>query len=105
MSKKNDTISKLLKKIDNQYASIASDCLVSDITDFIDTGNYAINALLSGSIFKGIASNKVMGLAGKPATGKTYIALGIVYNFLETHEDSIVIYTDSESAVDKEILE
>lgn len=104
MAKKNEALMNLLKKVDNQYASIAGEGMLSDIMDYIDTGSYALNALISGSIYKGIATNKAMGLAGMSTTGKTYIALSIVENFLEQNEDNIVVYADSESAVDKEIL-
>ena len=37
---------------------------------YIDTGCYILNALTSGSIFGGIANNRITGFAGDPATGK-----------------------------------
>ena len=37
---------------------------------FVDTGCYALNALISGSIFGGIPDGRVTGFAGDPASGK-----------------------------------
>jgi len=44
----------------------------------IDTGSYALNALLSGSIYGGVPNNKVTAFAGESATGKTFFVLGVV---------------------------
>jgi len=65
----------------------------------------AFNALLSGSIFGGMPSNKITAIAGEAATGKTFFALGIVKAFLDKHKDAGVIYFESESALTKELVE
>jgi hypothetical protein len=62
-------LENLLSKIDNQDASIAADGIPgSDVTKFIDTGSYVLNALLSGSLYGGLPANKISCLAGDPAT-------------------------------------
>ena len=42
---------------------------------FIDTGSYIFNAVVSGSIYGGVSSNKITAIAGEKSTGKTYFSL------------------------------
>lgn len=99
-------LKNLIGKIENPDASIVADGLQgSDVTGFIDTGSYALNALLSGSIYGGLPNNKISCLAGDPATGKTYYAIGIATQFLKDHKDGIVIYFDTEQAITKDMFE
>lgn len=76
----------------------------AEFGDWVDTGCYALNALVSGSMYGGIADNKVTAIAGAEATGKTFFALGIVNNFLQK-PDAGTIYYDTESAVTKAMME
>ena len=71
---------------------------------FIDTGSYIFNALLSGSLYGGLPSNKITALAGESATGKTFFLMGIVKNFLDSNPNSGVIYFESESAITKQMV-
>jgi RecA/RadA recombinase len=77
----------------------------ADVDKYIDTGSYILNALLSGSIYKGLPGNKITALAGESATGKTYFLLGIIQQFLDDHENGGVIFFESESAISKAMLE
>jgi RecA/RadA recombinase len=96
----------LIKASGNEYASIVSEGVAAgDVDDFIDTGSHIFNALLSGSLYGGLPSNKITAIAGESATGKTYFALGMVRQFLEDHSDSAVIYFESESAISKDMIE
>lgn len=95
----------LQKSIDNEYASVASAGLDADITSFIDTGSYSLNALVSGSLYGGIPSNKITGIAGEQATGKTYFVLNIIRSFLESNEKAGVIFFDTEQAVTSDMME
>ena len=76
-----------------------------DITTFVDTGSYIFNAVVSGSLFGGIPSNKVTALAGESSTGKTFFALSVVRNFLDANPTGGVIYFESESAISREMIE
>jgi RecA/RadA recombinase len=76
----------------------------AEFTGFIDTGSYTLNAAVSGSLFHGIPNNKAVVLAGDPATGKTFFALGIIKNFLASDPRARVFYFDSEAAVTKDML-
>lgn len=76
----------------------------ADVDRYIDTGSYILNALLSGSIYKGLPGNKITALAGESSTGKTYFTLGVVNKFLEDNPDGGVIFFESESAITKQML-
>ena len=73
----------------------------ADVTGYTDTGSYILNALLSGSIYKGLPGNKITALAGESATGKTYFLLGIIRQFLKDHTDGRVVFFESESALSR----
>ena len=99
-------LNTLVAEIGNEYAGVVSDGVAAgDIASFIDTGSYIFNALLSGSVFGGLPSNKITALAGESSTGKTFFALGIVRHFLDTDPDAGVIYFESESAISREMIE
>ena len=70
----NDFLKQIVKDVDNDYASLASDGVAGgDVTSFIDTGSYSFNALLSGSIYGGLPNNRITAIAGEAATGKTFL--------------------------------
>ena len=55
-----DFLKKVIKEVGNEYASIVDDGVeTGDNLEFIDTGSYIFNALLSGSINGGLPSNKI----------------------------------------------
>ena len=69
-------LENLIGKINNPDATIVSEGIDgADVSGFIDTGSYVLNALLSGSIYGGLPNNKISCLAGDPATGKTFYAI------------------------------
>jgi RecA/RadA recombinase len=99
-------LNDLVKNTGNEYASIVEDGVsAGDVAGWIDTGSYALNALVSGSLFGGLPSNKVTALAGESTTGKTYFTLGIIKNFLRQNPDGIVMFFESESAISKKMME
>ena len=101
-----DFLKDIIKETGNEYAGLVSDGIDSaDVTSFIDTGSYSFNALLSGSIYGGMPSNKITAIAGEAATGKTFFALGICKAFLDKDPDAGIIYFESESAISKQMIE
>ncbi|MGA1703274.1 MAG: hypothetical protein ACO372_06765, partial [Methylophilaceae bacterium] len=101
-----DFLSQVIKDSKNEFVSMASDGVAAgDIESFIDTGSYVFNALVSGSIFGGIPSNKITALAGDSGTGKTFFCLSVVRHFLDTDPDAGVIYFETESAISKQMIE
>ena len=100
-----DFLKQIIKSSGNEYASVVSDGVAAgDVDNFIDTGSYIFNALLSGSLQGGLPSNKITAIAGESATGKTYFALGMCKQFLDDNPTA-VIYFESESAITKEMIE
>ena len=96
----------VVKEIGNEYASLVSDGVAAgDTSNFIDTGSYIFNGLVSGSIYGGIPGNKITAIAGESSTGKTFFCLGVVQHFLESNPDAGVIYFESESALSKDQIE
>ena len=61
--------------------------------------------MVSGSIRGGVSSNRITAIAGETSTGKTYFALAVVKNFLDNNPDAYALYFDTESAINKELLE
>lgn len=101
-----DFFRSLIKELHDEDTSMASDGAGSaEFGGFIDTGSYALNAVLSGSIFGGVPDNKVTAFAGESATGKTYFVLGVVKSFLAANPAGGVVYYDTEAAVTKQMME
>ena len=99
-------LKNLVKATGNEFASVVEEGVqAADVSGYIDTGSYILNALLSGSIFDGLPNNKITALAGESATGKTFFALGMCKQFLDDNPDSAVIYFESESAITKDMIE
>ena len=72
----------------------------NDPTDWISTGNYALNYLISGDFHKGVPLGKVTVFAGESGAGKSYFCSGnIIKNAQE--QGIYVILVDSENALDE----
>ena len=100
-----DFLKDIIKTTGNEYASLVSDGVeAGDVDSFIDTGSYIFNALLSGSIYGGLPSNKITAIAGESATGKTFFLMGIVKSFLDDNPDAGVLYFESESAITQQMV-
>jgi len=98
-----DFLKEIVKEIGDDYTQIAAD--IEGAEQFIDTGSYIFNGLVSGSIYGGVSSNKITAIAGESSTGKTFFSLAVVKNFLENNPDGYCLYFDTEAAVNKGLLE
>ena len=98
-----DLLNEIVKEIGSDYATIAAD--KKEDERFIDTGSFIFNGLVSGSLTGGISSNRITAIAGETSTGKTYFALAVVKNFLDSNPNGNILYFDTESAVNKGLLE
>ena len=96
-------LDSIVKDIGVEYASLASD--IDESEDFLDSGSYIFNALISGSIHGGFSANKITAIAGESSTGKTFFSLAVVSNFLDSNPDAICLYFDTESAITRSLLE
>jgi len=100
-----DFFKDIIKQTGNEYASLVSDGVEgADVGGFIDTGSYIFNALLSGSIYGGLPSNKITAIAGESATGKTFFLMGMVKSFLDSNPEAGCLYFESESAITKQMV-
>jgi len=75
----------------------------NDPTDWISTGNYALNYLISGDFYKGVPLGKVTVFAGESGAGKSYICSGNIIKAAQ-EQGIYVILVDSENALDEKWL-
>ena len=75
----------------------------NDPTDWISTGNYALNYLISGDFFKGVPLGKVTVFAGESGAGKSYICSGNIIKAAQ-EQGIFVVLVDSENALDEKWL-
>ena len=75
----------------------------NDPTDWISTGSYALNYLISGDFHKGVPLGKVTVFAGESGAGKSYFCSG---NIVKHAQDQgiFVVLIDSENALDESWL-
>ena len=72
----------------------------NDPTDWISTGSYALNYLISGEFDKGIPLGKVTVFAGESGAGKSYFVSGNIVKHAQ-EKDIFVVLIDSENALDE----
>jgi len=71
-----------------------------DPITWIDTGNYALNKMISGQFDRGVPLGAVTVFAGEPGSGKSYLVSGnIVHDALERGVHVVII--DTEDALKK----
>ena len=100
MSKSFD-ISKFRKSITKSIDGLGIG--FNDPTDWISTGNYALNYLISGDFFKGVPLGKVTVFAGESGAGKSYICSGNIIKAAQ-EQGIYVVLVDSENALDEKWL-
>jgi len=72
----------------------------TDPTDWVSTGNYALNYLISGDFHRGIPLGKVTVFAGESGAGKSYICSGNIVKNAQA-QGIYVVLIDSENALDE----
>jgi recombination protein RecA len=75
----------------------------NDPTDWISTGNYALNYLISGHFNRGVPLGKVTVFAGESGAGKSYICSGNIIKAAQ-EQGIFVVLVDSENALDEKWL-
>ena len=98
-----DFLKDIVKEIGDDYTQLAAD--INESEQYIDTGSLVFNGLVSGSIFGGVSNNKITAIAGESSTGKTFFSLAVAKNFLDTNPDAYVLYFDTESSINRALLE
>ena len=75
----------------------------NDPTDWISTGNFALNYRISNDFNKGIPLGKVTVFAGESGAGKSYICSGNIVRHAQ-QQGIYVVLIDSENALDEDWL-
>ncbi len=94
-------ISKFRKSITKNIEGLSIG--FNDPTDWISTGNYALNYLISGDFNKGVPLGKVTVFAGESGAGKSYICSGNLIRHAQ-QQGIYPILIDSENALDEDWL-
>ena len=76
----------------------------NDPTDWISTGNYALNYLISGEFDKGVPLGKVTVFAGESGSGKSYMCSGNIARHAQ-EQGIYVVLIDTENALDETWLQ
>lgn len=96
-----EELDKGLSKI-SDLGSILTENKFSKIDEYIPTGNYVLNAQLSGSLFGGIPNTRSVALSGESGVGKSFLCLNIAREAQKM--GYYIIYCDSEAAIDEDIV-
>ena len=91
-------ISKFRKEITKSIDGLSIG--FNDPTDWISTGNYALNYLISGDFNKGVPLGKVTVFAGESGAGKSYICSGNIVRHAQ-QQGIFVVLIDTENALDE----
>jgi RecA/RadA recombinase len=91
-------VSKFRKEITKSIEGLSVG--FNDPTDWISTGNYALNYLVSGDFYKGVPLGKVTVFAGESGAGKSFIASGNIVKAAQ-EQGIYVVLIDSENALDE----
>ena len=95
-------VSKFRKDLTKSISGMSTG--FNDPTDWISTGSYALNYLISGDFHKGVPLGKVTVFAGESGAGKSYFCSG---NIVKHAQDQgiFVVLIDSENALDETWLQ
>ena len=102
MANKAFDVSKFRKNLTKSITGMSSG--FNDPTDWISTGNYALNYLISGDFHRGVPLGKVTVFAGESGAGKSYICAGNIVKAAQD-QDIFVVLIDSENALDEKWLQ
>lgn len=94
--KKSDAL-KSIKK--NTGAENLAESTLAKVTDYLSTGNYAINRVLTGDIYKGFPTGRISCIAGASQSGKSLLVANTVIEALKNDKVDIVYIFDSEGGV------
>ncbi len=72
---------------------------------FIDTGNFALNRICSGSVFKGIPSGIIVMISGSQQSSKTLQACTLARNAQQKNNYDAILWFDAEGGAPLKMLE
>lgn len=95
------SLMSMVSSIDDQ-AEIIADSAYSNIKEWISTGNFILNACMSGDIYKAIPTGRVVTFSGTSGAGKSFLACSCCREAQKL--GYIPIYLDSEGAIDSDFV-
>jgi len=100
-SKNVGSIADAFKVLENLNPSAKSldDGSLSSVNEWIDTGSYALNAIISGSLYGGIPMGRLTGFVGPESCGKTLMCNKVMANAQK--KGMYIAYFDTEGALDE----
>lgn len=93
---------KALDKM-NEDSAILSENALSVVSEYIDTGSLALNAIISGSLNKGVPKGRITGLVGPTGSGKTLILNKVIANAQRVDPEVWGVVWDTENAYDPQM--
>lgn len=90
--KAKDLLKSLRKKNDTKTAAESE----TIVTDFYDTGSYALNRVITGDVRKGIPRGRITTIYGPSQSGKSLIAAQTVANAFRDNQIDACFWVDSE---------
>ena len=91
--KLNDVVKSIRKQT---KAETIDESTFAKVTEYLDSGSYAINRVLTGDIHKGFPVGRISTLFGLSQSGKSLIAANTVVNALKNDQVDVVYIFDSE---------
>lgn len=100
MTKEEKEARKLMDSVDeiNPYSCYLDESTLSNVDNWIDTGSLALNAIISGSLYKGLPEGRLIQFAGPSQCGKSFFIQKIIANAQKMGKHVIVF--DSENAIE-----
>ena len=95
------SVMAMVKAVDDS-AEIIEDSVYSNISEWVPSGNYILNACMSGDLFKAIPAGRVTALCGASQSGKSFLACSICREAQKLGYTPI--YMDSEGAIDADFV-
>ena len=90
-------LTQVLKDIKkNTGAESLTESTYAEVQDFLDTGSYALNRVLTGDIHKGFPVGRISTLFGQSGSGKSLIAANTAALALKNNKVDVVYIFDSE---------
>ena len=89
---------KILEDL-NPESAFLDDNSLSSVNEWIDTGSYALNAIISGSLYGGVPMGRLTGFIGPESCGKTLMCNKVMANAQK--KDMYIAYFDTEGALDE----
>lgn len=95
-----------MKYSGNEWSAVAADGIeAGDISGYLDSGSYSLNALVAGKMRGGgFPNSKIIMLAGESSTGKTRFVIECLKNWLDLNPTGGIYFFETESAISKDML-